>query len=264
MAGRPDEGRIGGLGGHADGVGDGARLHLVVAHQTGEDREARRVGRRPAAGPQGVGLEVPDRPRARRRARRAVLGVVELVQGAGGRVDHEGVAVAGRLGPSFYGGGGPERVRARVALRGVLEGDVHQGLGGRHHRVGNAVGGAGVARGTEVRVQVGGGAVHAGHPLGAVGVDRQLRDVRVPHVVGREHGTVRRTRQRGPGRCRERCGEERHPGADHPRGHEEGQDPSQCGRDGSLRHVHHSPRATVHCPASRRGPCVTRQGPTHG
>ena len=168
MAGRPDERCIGRLGRHADGVGDAARLHLVVAHQAGEDREARGVGRRPAAGAQGVGVEVPDGPGARRRARCAVLRVVELVQGAGARVDHEGVPVAGRLCAAFYRRVGTERVRTRIALRGVLEGHVHQGLGGRHHRVGNAVRGAGVVRGAEVRMQVGGGAVHAGHPLGAV------------------------------------------------------------------------------------------------
>jgi hypothetical protein len=94
VAGRPDVRRVRRLGRHADGVGDGARLHLVVAHEA----RAGSAGppRRPTStrSGAGVGVEVPDRPGARRRARRAVLRVVELVEGARGRVDHDGVAVA--------------------------------------------------------------------------------------------------------------------------------------------------------------------------
>jgi hypothetical protein len=41
-------------------------------------------------------------------------------------------------------------------------------------------------------------------------------------------------RQRGAGRRRERCGDERHPAAEHRCGDQDGQERSRCGRDGSL------------------------------
>ena len=122
MAGGPYERGVRRLGRHADGMGDAAREHLVVAHEAGQDGQTRRVGRRPTAGPQGVGVEVPDGPRAGGGSRRAVGGVVELVEGARARVDHEGVAVARRLRPTLNRRVGPEGVGPRIALVGVLEG----------------------------------------------------------------------------------------------------------------------------------------------
>ena len=104
VAGGPQIARVGGLRRHPDGVGDLPRLHLVVAEQAGHDRQAGGVGRRPPGRAQGVGTQVPDRPRSRRRSRRAVVGVVELVERARGGVDHDGVAVAGRRsGPLRWG-----------------------------------------------------------------------------------------------------------------------------------------------------------------
>ena len=46
----------------ADGVGDRARQHLVVAQQSGQDGQPGGVGRRPAGGSEGVRAEVPDGP----------------------------------------------------------------------------------------------------------------------------------------------------------------------------------------------------------
>ena len=140
VAGRPEVRRVRRLGGHADGMGDGAGLHLVVAHEPREDRQAGRVGRCPAGRAEGVRVEVPDRPRAGRRARRAVLRVVELVEGARRRVDHDGVAVARGLLPAFDGRVGTEGIGPGIALVGVLEGDGHQGLRRGHDGVGHAVG----------------------------------------------------------------------------------------------------------------------------
>ena len=54
VAGRPQVRRVRRLGRHPDGVGDDARLHLVVAHEAREDRQAGRVGRRPAGRAQRV------------------------------------------------------------------------------------------------------------------------------------------------------------------------------------------------------------------
>ena len=107
-----------------------AGLHLVVADESGQDREAGRVGRRPAGRAQGVRVEVPDRARAGGGTRGVVLRVVELVERAGGRVDHDGVAVAGGLLAALDGRARTERVGPRVALVGVVEGDGDAGCDG--------------------------------------------------------------------------------------------------------------------------------------
>ncbi len=174
-------------------MGDGARLHFVVAQQPRQDREPRCIGRRPSGRAQGVGVEIPDRPRTRRRARGAVPRVVELVEGAGGRVDHDGVAVAAGPLTTFNRRVGAEGIGTGIALGRVLERHARQRMRRGHHGVGHAVGVGRVARWTEVGMEVGSGAVHVGHPCRAVGVDRQSRDVGVPDVVGREHGAVGRS-----------------------------------------------------------------------
>ena len=48
VPGGPQVGGVGGLGGHPDGVGDGARQDLVVAHQAGQDGESGGVSRGPS------------------------------------------------------------------------------------------------------------------------------------------------------------------------------------------------------------------------
>ena len=138
-------------------------------------------------------------PGPRRRAPRVVLGVVELVQRARGGVDHDGVAVAGGALSSFDRGVGAEGIRPRVALARVLERDVHEGMAGRYHGVGHAVGVGRVARRPEVGMQERRRGIHAGEPLGAVHVDRQGRDVGVPDVVGWEHVTWNTGRSAGQG-----------------------------------------------------------------
>ncbi len=205
MTGRPQVRRVRGLGRHTDGMRDDAGLHLVVAHESREDRQAGRVGRCPAGRSQRVRVEVPDRPRPCGRTRRAVLRVVELVEGARRRVDHDGVAVAGGVLTAFNGRRRAERIRPWVALVGVLERDGHPGLRRGHDGIGNAVGSRRVARGPEVGMQVRRAGIHAGQPRRAVGVDREVGDGRVPDVVRREHGAVRRAGHgRAGGRRRRR------------------------------------------------------------
>ena len=215
VPGRPEERRIGGLGRDADGVGDRAGQHFVVAQQSGKYGQSGGVGRGPAGRSEGVRLEVPDRPGVGGGRRAGRPGVVEFVERAGGRVDHEGVAVTGGLGPTLDGGVGPERIGSRVALRSVEEGRGHQGVGRRDHGIGHAVGIGRVPGRPEVGMEVGGGAVHAGQPGRAVGIDGQPRDVGVPHVVGREDRTAGCTGQRAAGGGRTSRSEQGQAGADH-------------------------------------------------
>ncbi len=172
VARRPDEGIVRRVGRHADGVGDAARLHLVVAQEPRQDRQPGGVRRRPPAGAQRVRIEVPDRSGAGGGTRRAVVGVVELVEGARARVDHQGVTVAGRRRAAFDRRVSAKGVGTRVAFVAVLERHVRQWMRGRHDRVGDAIGVGRVTRRPEVRMQVGGGAVHAGQPRAAVGIHR--------------------------------------------------------------------------------------------
>ena len=113
VARRPQIARVGRLRRHADGMGDLARLHLVVAQQPRQDGQAGRVGPRPSGRSQRVGAEVPDRPGPRRRTPCAVVGVVELVERARGGVEHDGVAVARRALTSLDGRVGAEGVGPR-------------------------------------------------------------------------------------------------------------------------------------------------------
>ena len=168
-----------------DGVRDDARLHLVVAHQPGQNGCARGVHRRQPA-PEGIGVEVPDG--AVGRVRSGVTGVervVELVVGARCRVDHDGVPVAGA---ALYLRVGSERVRTGI-VPGRAEREGNEGMPRGHQGDGHAVG-----RRCD-RLEVGGGCVHGGEPLRAVRVDRQVRDRGVPDVVSREHRAVGRAGQ---------------------------------------------------------------------
>ena len=144
VTGRPEIRRVRRLGRHPDGMGDRTRQHLVVAEQTWQNGQAGGVRRRPSGRAERVRTEVPDRPRVRCRSSRAVPRVVELVEGAGGRVDHQRVAIAGGGRAALDGRGGAEGVGARVALICVVEGEGHLGRQRRHDRVGDAVGDRGV------------------------------------------------------------------------------------------------------------------------
>ena len=81
----------------------------------------------------------------------AVLGVVQLVQRACGRIDHESMAIPACVLTALDWRVGPERVRAGVAFACVLERDIDEGMPGRDDRVGHAVRVRRVARRAEVR-----------------------------------------------------------------------------------------------------------------
>ena len=141
-----------------------------------------------------------------------VVGGEGLVQRAGGRVDHQGVAVRTVLDRRRGG----QRIGTGIALRGVGEGDRDERRARRDDLPRDAVGLGRVGRGAVVGVEVRGGRVHRGEPGGAVGVDGQSRDRRVPDVVRRE------CRTRGAGEDRPRIGagrrrgdQESGPGGDH-------------------------------------------------
>src|SRR6188472_1880084 len=93
MAGRIDVARAGVTGREPERVGDAAGDRLVVADETGEDRQAGGIRAGPAGRPQGIRLEVPGRAAAGRPSGARLASVVELVQPAGVLVDHEDVAV---------------------------------------------------------------------------------------------------------------------------------------------------------------------------
>ena len=143
MPGRPQVGRLGGLRGEPDRVRDRAagldrRLDLAVVQQPRQDGQAGRVGGGPARGPEPVGGQVPDRARAGRRARGRVPGLPQLVERAGGLADHDRVAVAAGVLASLDQRVRAERVRALVALAGVLELDRDQRVRARDDVVGDA------------------------------------------------------------------------------------------------------------------------------
>ena len=246
VTGRPEIRRVGRFGRHPDGMGDRTRQHLVIAEQTRQYWQAGGIRRCPPGRTELVRAEVPDGPRARCRSSRAVPRVIELIEGAGGRVDHQRVAVARGARAALDGRGGAERIGARVALTCVVEGEGYLGSQWRHDRVGDAVGYRGVPRRAEVRVEVGGGTAHTGEPRGAVGVDRQARDVGVPDVVGGEHLTVGRSGDRGSCGRRSDGRDRREPGTHHHRRNRDG-DP----RCPPLAHGRHPESNVVHGNASR-------------
>ena len=211
VAGRPHVGPVRALGRDADGVVDQPGRHLVPPHQAGEDGQAGGVGRGPPGRAQGVGTQVPDRPRPGGRAGGAVGRGEQLVEHAGVPVDHQGVAVAAALHRRVRRQG----VGAGVALVGVLEGHRQLGLAPGHHDVGDPVGLLACAGRAEVRVESAVRAAHGGQPGGTGRVHGQGRHVGVPHVVGREHRAAR------PGR-RERA---RRSGSSQPGNDEDEEDP---------------------------------------
>src|SRR6202008_439697 len=74
--------------------------------------------------------EIPDRAGAGSRALRGIVGVVELVESAGGGVEHDRVLIPAASGASLNRGIRPERVWPRVALVGVVERDAHLRVAG--------------------------------------------------------------------------------------------------------------------------------------
>ena len=201
VPGRPQVGRLGGLRGEPDRVGDRAagrdrRLDLAVVQQPRQDGQAGRVGGGPARRPEPVGGEAPDRAGAGLRARGRVPRLPQFVERAGGLVDHDRVAVATRVLAPLDQRVLAERVGAPVALVGDLELDPDQRVRAGDDVVGDAEGKPTAIR-PEIGVQVEPCGVHASHPGGAVGVHRQPGDVGVPDVAGGEHRAGRGTGDRG-------------------------------------------------------------------
>ena len=173
-------------------------LALVVAHDRREDRQPGRVGGRPALGPQRPRLQVERGLVRGLPARVRLLALPELVELPVHRVDHDDVAVAGAVPlevlerlpglrqralvlvdgerPVLDRGVVGHRVRPRVRLVRVVD-ELH-----RHPLL---VGGHEDEAHVEVVSQ---GLVGPDGRDDAVrvGVDRHLRDVLVPRVVGRK------------------------------------------------------------------------------
>src|SRR5256714_14336436 len=95
MARWPDVAAIGALRGEADSVIDDTARDLVVAEDTGPDRQAGGIGTRPSIGAKVVPFEIEYRTGPRRRPAAIPRSGEELVEDAGVPVQHECVR-AGR------------------------------------------------------------------------------------------------------------------------------------------------------------------------
>src|SRR5439155_27061230 len=91
---RIDVGAPRALDGEADGVVDVTGRDLAPAHETGRDRQAGRVRRGPAGGPDAVRAQAPDRAGAGVPTAAGAMQRVQLVQLAGRGVDDQRVPVA--------------------------------------------------------------------------------------------------------------------------------------------------------------------------
>src|SRR6185369_15694827 len=121
-------------------VPDHPIFHLLVAHQSRENRETRGVGRGPAGGAKRIGIEVEDGAGAGSPASVSRIGGIELVQFPVVAIDDQDVPVAGTPRATFDGRIGRDRVGPRITLVRVVEGDGALGRRPAHYDVGNAVG----------------------------------------------------------------------------------------------------------------------------
>src|SRR5690349_7612944 len=96
---------------------------FVVANESGEDRQSRRVGRRPTRGAKRVRAKVEHGAGPGVPARAAVLriGRIQLIQLPRVDVDDEYVPIAARAGSAFDRRVGRDWIRTRVALISVVE-----------------------------------------------------------------------------------------------------------------------------------------------
>ena len=109
-------------------VPDRPRGDLVVADEPGQDRQSGGVGTRPARGSKGVRAKVPGRTAARSPVVAVRAGIEQLVEATCVLVDHEHVAVTGRIRSRLRSAGSPgsgsrpgrtrRRSRRRPAVRG--------------------------------------------------------------------------------------------------------------------------------------------------
>ena len=118
-----------------------------------------------------------------------VIGVVELIQHACRRVDHQRVAVPGGHRAALDRRACAERVGTPIALICVVEVDPGEPRMGASDLPRNPVGTRPAAR-TVVGVQVGRTGRHVLEPCRRVGIDGKAGDRRVPHVIGRERRTL--------------------------------------------------------------------------
>src|SRR5438552_3357034 len=88
----------------AQSMGDPARLNLVVAHQTRENRQTGGIGGCPIQGPQSIARQIEHRSRAALPTPvRLRMRVPSLVQLLGIAVDDEHVTIPSRSRTSFDG-----------------------------------------------------------------------------------------------------------------------------------------------------------------
>ncbi len=112
MRGRVDKAHLCLLNREAQCMGDHARLDFVVAHQSGENRQASRIGGSPGIRPQRVGVQVEHSARTGIPARSDVAGMVQFIQLAVIFIDNQRMPVAARL----NGRVGRKWIRAWIAL----------------------------------------------------------------------------------------------------------------------------------------------------
>ena len=93
MRGRVNVGPPGFVHGEAQGMFHQAACHFVVAHHGGEDRQARRVRRRPTVGPQFVRVQIELRGAGRLPVVTDFAALVQFVQQVVNRIDHQYVPV---------------------------------------------------------------------------------------------------------------------------------------------------------------------------
>src|SRR5256886_17362777 len=112
---------------------DPAGGHLLVPHQAGYHRKPGRVGGGEPGRTQlvraqvehGSATGVPGAVRVRMR-------IPHLVEPAGAGIHDKDVPVTTGVGAALDGRGARDRVRAAVAVLGVVEGDRYPGLAGRY------------------------------------------------------------------------------------------------------------------------------------
>ena len=194
----------------AKGVFDRPGFHLLVAHQSGQDGQACRIGRRPGVGPKIVGIELEERARVRAPRGAAALRerVEEFGQGARSRRHDQHVAISVTRRSTLDRCVRWNRIGTGIALVVVEEAHRHRRLARRYDNIRNSDRrsrpGWPVAR-AEIRMDIGVGTDRIDIGIGSR-VERQGVDTRVPDAVGRKeratgdllrkgHGAAQRGRE---------------------------------------------------------------------
>jgi len=119
VPGRVEMRLAGGGEGEAEGMVDHPGGHLVVAGQSGQDRQPGGVGAGPAVRTQGIGAEIPDRPGASVPRLAASRGVPQLVEGAGILVHDQDMPITAGLHERVRW----DRVGSRIGIIRIVEAD---------------------------------------------------------------------------------------------------------------------------------------------